>query len=103
MPPWPTSHEVEPRLMMDPPPAAAIAGATAWAAKNWWRTFTAKRSSQYSGVTLSIGCRRLYVDKGHARLLGAEILDDRGADAAAAAGHEDHLVGEARIRGVSSH
>jgi hypothetical protein len=54
MPPCPISHDVEPKLMIEPPPAAAISGATAWAAKNWWRRFTANRSSQYSGVTLSI-------------------------------------------------
>ena len=40
--------------MIEPPPAAAISGATACAAKNWCRRFTAKRSSQYSGVTRSI-------------------------------------------------
>jgi len=54
IPPWPTSHEVEPKLMMEPPPAAVMSGATACAAKKWWRRFTAKRSSQYSGVTRSI-------------------------------------------------
>ena len=51
MPPWPTIHDVEPKLTIEPPPASAMAGATACAAKNWWRRFTAKRSSQYSGVT----------------------------------------------------
>src|SRR6185369_2181140 len=57
MPPCPTIHEVEPKLTMEPPPAAAIPGATAWAAKNWCRRFTAKRSSQYSGVTASMAWR----------------------------------------------
>src|SRR5262245_5702322 len=57
MPPWPMSHETEPKLMIEPPPASAIAGTTAWAAKNWWRKFTANRSSQYSGVTLSMEWR----------------------------------------------
>jgi hypothetical protein len=34
MPPWPTSQDVEPKLMIEPPPAAAMSGATACAAKN---------------------------------------------------------------------
>src|SRR3954447_8116309 len=36
---------IEPRLMIDPPPASRIISATAWAAKKWWRTLTAMRSS----------------------------------------------------------
>jgi hypothetical protein len=38
-------------LAADPRLRARIAGATAWAAKNWWRRLVAMRSSQYSGVT----------------------------------------------------
>ena len=42
---------------MWPPPAAFMSGSTAWAAKNWWRRFTATRLSQYSGVTSSVRWR----------------------------------------------
>jgi hypothetical protein len=34
MPPWPTIHDTEPKLTIAPPPAAAMPGATACAAKN---------------------------------------------------------------------
>ena len=57
MPPWPTIHDTEPMLTIEPPPAAFIIGWTAWAAKNWCRRLVAKRSSQYSGVTVSHGWR----------------------------------------------
>jgi hypothetical protein len=53
MPPWPIIQLTEPKLMIEPPPAAFIIGCTAWAAKNWCLRFTAMRSSQYSGVTVS--------------------------------------------------
>ncbi len=43
--------------MMAPPPDAFMSGSTAWAAKNWWRRFTAMRLSQYSGVTSSVRWR----------------------------------------------
>jgi hypothetical protein len=39
---------------MDPPPACFMPGITACAAKNWWRRFTAMRSSQYCAVTDSM-------------------------------------------------
>ena len=67
---------------MEPPPAAAIAGATAWAAKNWWRRLTAKRSSQYSGVTLSIAWRSSWAALLTSTRIGPEAglrLRDRGA------------------------
>jgi len=136
---------------MEPPPAAAIAGTTACAAKNWWRRFTAKRSSQYSGVTASIAWRSscaalltrtrtapsraqrrdvsqiapdergsreaarrnaghervgglaLDVHEGDAGSLRAQVLDDGGADATAAAGHEDDAIFQAGVRGISDH
>ena len=53
LPPWPIIQLTEPKLMIELPPAAFIMGYTACAAKNWWRRFTAMRSSQYSGVTVS--------------------------------------------------
>src|SRR5215216_3218870 len=36
---------IDPRLMIEPPPASRIISATAWAAKKWCRTLTAIRSS----------------------------------------------------------
>ena len=53
MPPWLVCQDIEPKLMIDPPPAARIIGATAWMAKNWWRRLVAIRSSQNSTVTSS--------------------------------------------------
>src|SRR5262249_41056061 len=45
----------------------------------------------------------LDVDERHPRPLGAEVLDDGGADPAAAAGHEDDTTPEARVRGEPAH
>ena len=53
----PTIQVIEPKLMIEPPPRLAICGRTACAAKNWWRRFTAMRSSQYSTVTSSVRWR----------------------------------------------
>src|SRR5215217_4946323 len=36
---------IDPRLMIEPPPASRIISATAWAAKKWCRRLTAIRSS----------------------------------------------------------
>src|SRR5689334_17556721 len=46
-------HETDPMLMIDPPPAFFMPGTTHCAAKNWCRRFTARRWSQYAGVTSS--------------------------------------------------
>ena len=43
--------------MIEPPPFFCMKGAAAWMAKNWWRRFTASRSSQYSTVTVFQSCR----------------------------------------------
>jgi hypothetical protein len=43
------------------------------------------------------GAGVLDVDEGHAGALGGEALDQRGADAAAAAGDEDRGAGEVRV------
>ena len=51
MPPVLECQLMEPKLTMEPPPAAFIIGATAWMAKNWWRKLVAIRSSQNAGVT----------------------------------------------------
>ena len=50
-PAMPRIHDTEPRLMMDPPPARIMPGATACAAKKWCRKLTARLSSQYPCVT----------------------------------------------------
>ena len=41
--------------------------------------------------------RRVDVDEADARALGAELLDQRGADAARAAGDQDAAVDQARV------
>ena len=35
MPPMPSRQEIEPKLTIEPPPAAIMPGAIAWMAKNW--------------------------------------------------------------------
>ena len=44
---------IEPKLMIDPRPAAIIPGAAAWAAKKECRRFTPIDHSQISGVISS--------------------------------------------------
>ena len=135
-----------------------MSGTTAWTVKNWWRRFTAMRSSKYSGVTSSIVWRSswaalltrmvigpsafrtasiavltaamsvrshgskwtvwrflfrretsafefrlLHVEEADLRPLRGEVLDDRFADAAAAAGDENGAALEARIDGAVFH
>ena len=82
MPPCPTIHETEPKLMMAPAFAAFMSGSTACAAKNWCFRLTAMRSSQYSGV---IFFRRMplvmggVVDEDIDRSVGLARVSDAGA------------------------
>ena len=47
----PIRQEIEPKLTIEPPPAAIMPGATAWMAKKWCLRLTASRASKLSGVS----------------------------------------------------
>src|SRR5439155_17381774 len=59
----------------------------------------ARRRAACLGDALAelVRCRVVDVDEGDLRLLRAEMPDDRGADAGAAAGDEDDLVAQAGV------
>jgi hypothetical protein len=50
-----------------------------------------------------LASRLVEVEEANARALRGEVLDDRGADAGRAAGHDHGLVLEARIGGEGTH
>ena len=78
MPPIPIRQEIEPKLTIEPPPAAIMPGATAWMAKNWCFRLTA---------SLRVEALRRLALPVVARVVGGVVDEDgdrpeRGGDAA---------------------